>query len=235
MPQFRPSILISDAYGSAGNTTWYHRDGMCYTRKRSHSSYGGTAAQLEHLDVHRRALAAWRSIPHTTQLVWNDLAEAVEPHRPPFDHLAHISGQNLFVSAYHGFATLGNEHLPEPKAFKKFPPFSISFSDAHVENSTLVIPASVYMGGEAGAERYRLLAKLQLTKPGAGCHPGMLRNYLADRPCGNGDVSLRIPEYVSRFGLDLRQYQIHGRFILLDTVTGYRSQYQKMKFIINII
>ena len=39
MPQFRPSILVSDAYGSAGNTTWYHRDGKCYTRKRSHPVY----------------------------------------------------------------------------------------------------------------------------------------------------------------------------------------------------
>ena len=235
MPQFRPSILISDAYGSAGNTTWYHRDGKCFTRKRSHSSYGGTAAQLEHLDVHRRALAAWRSISHSTQLVWNNLASAVEPHRPPFDHLAHISGQNLFVSAYHGFATLGNEHLPEPKAFKRFPPFSVNLSDAHVENGTLVVPTTVTLGAEETPGRYRLLAKLQLTEPGKGCHPGLLRNYLADRPCSDGDVSLRIPDYVSRSGLDLRQYQVHGRFILLDTVTGYRSQYQKIKFIINII
>lgn len=41
-------------------------------------------------------------------------AEEVEPHRPPFDHKAYISGQNLFVSAYHGFATPGNEHVPSP-------------------------------------------------------------------------------------------------------------------------
>ena len=235
MPQFRPSILISDAYGSAGNTTWYHRDGKCFTRKRSHSTYGGTAAQLEHLDVHRRALAAWRAVPHSTQLIWNRLASEVEPHRPPFDHQAHISGQNLFVSAYHGFFTLGDEHLPEPEAFKKFPPFSVTLSDAHVENGTLVIPAAVRLGAEETLGRYRLLAKLQLTEPGKGCHPGMLRNYLADRSCSDGDIFLRIPDYVACSGLDLDQYQVHGRFILLDTVTGYRSQYQQKKFIINII
>lgn len=131
MPQFRPSILVSDAYGSAGNTTWYHRDGKCYTRKRSHPVYGGTAGQLEHLDVHRRALAAWRTVPHSTQLVWNRLAAEVEPHRPPFDHRAHISGQNLLVSAYHGFFTLGDEHLPEPQR-DSFPPFAIRLSDAIV-------------------------------------------------------------------------------------------------------
>ena len=55
----------------------------------------GTAGQLEHLDVHRRALAAWRSIPHQTQLEWNALAEDVEPHRPPFDHKANISPESL--------------------------------------------------------------------------------------------------------------------------------------------
>lgn len=91
-----------------------------------------TAGQLEHLDVHRRALAAWRTVPHSTQLVWNRLAAEVEPHRPPFDHRAHISGQNLLVSAYHGFFTLGDEHLPEPQRFDSFPPFAIRLSDAIV-------------------------------------------------------------------------------------------------------
>lgn len=235
MPQFRPSILVNDAYGSAGNSTWYHRDGKCYTRRRSHPVHGGTAGQLEHLDVHRRALAAWRTVPHSTQLVWNRLAAKVEPHRPPFDHLAHISGQNLFVSAYHGFFTLGNEHLPEPQRFDSFHPFAIKLSDATDDNGTLVIPVSVVLGVEPAAERYRLLAKLQVTEPGRGCHPGMLQNYLADEPCGSDPVHVRIPEYVSRAGAALNEYQVHGRFILLDTVTGYRSQYHKESFLIECV
>lgn len=107
MPRFYPSVLISDAYGSVGEVTFYHRNGKCYYRKRSHSRYPGTAAQTSALDVHRRALAAWREVPQRTQEAWNRLAEDVEPHRPPFDHKAYITGQNLFVSAYHGFATLG--------------------------------------------------------------------------------------------------------------------------------
>ena len=37
-------------------------------------------------DIPPLALAAWREVPHRTQLVWNELAEVVEPHRPPFDH-----------------------------------------------------------------------------------------------------------------------------------------------------
>lgn len=130
MPRFYPSILISDAYGSVGEVTFYHRNGKCYYRKRSHSRYPGTAAQTSALNVHRRALAAWREVPHQTQQVWNRLAEEVEPHRPPFDHKAFISGQNLFVSAYHGFATLGNEHQPSPVPFESFPPFAAFLGDA---------------------------------------------------------------------------------------------------------
>lgn len=234
MPQFRPSILVSDAYGSAGNTTWYHRDDKCYTRKRSHPVYVGTAGQLEHLDVHRRALAAWRIVPHSIQLTWNRLAAEVEPHRPPFDHQAHISGQNLFVSAYHGFFTLGDEHLPEPQRFESFPPFAIRLSDATVDGGTLVIPVSVILGVEPVPEHYRLLVKIQLTEPGRGCHPGMLRNYISDEPCGTDPVHVRIPDYVSRVGAALNQYQLHGRFILLDTMTGYRSQYHKESTVITI-
>lgn len=224
MPQFRPSILVSDAYGSAGNTTWYHRDGKCYTRKRSHPVYGGTAGQLEHLDVHRRALAAWRTVPHSTQLVWNRLAAEVEPHRPPFYHRAHISGQNLLVSAYHGFFTLGDEHLPEPQRFDSFPPSLLSPSGCLMPFWVIPVP-----------ERYRLLAKIQLTEPGRGCHPGMLRNYLADELCGTDPVHVRIPDYVSRAAAALNQYQVYCRFILLDTVTGYRSQYHKESFLIECV
>ena len=169
-------------------------------------------------------MAAWRSISHQTQLVWNTLAEDVEPHRPPFDHKANISDQNLFVSAYHGFYTLGNGHLPVP--FDNFPPYSIDLRDAHVESGILVIPAVVVLGGEENPGRYRLLAKLQLATPGKGCHTGMLRDYLADASCDSSVVHIRVPDYASIIGSGSNTCQVHGRFILLDNVTGYRSQYQ---------
>ena len=112
MPLYRPSILLSDAYGSVGSVTFYHRKGRCYTRRRVKASYPGTPAQLEHLAIHRRAMAAWASLERDTQLKWIEYETTAEPHRPPFDHKAHISGNNLFVSAYHGFALMGNEHTP---------------------------------------------------------------------------------------------------------------------------
>ncbi len=227
MPRFYPSVLIADAYGSVGEVTFYHRNGKCYYRKRSHCVNPGTAAQASALDVHRRALAAWREVPHQTQQVWNSLAEDVEPHRPPFDHKAFISGQNLFVSAYHGFATLGNEHVPSPVPFEKFPPFAVKLGDAVVADGRLMIPAVVTLGGRQDPDRYRLLAKIQLAEPGRGCHPGLMRNFLADGSCGDDAVSIVIPGYADIWGLRLDSYQVHVRFILLDTVTGYRSQYQQ--------
>jgi len=36
------------------------------------------------------------------------------------------------------------------------------------------------------------------------------------------------------WGLRLDKYQIHARFILLDTVTDYRSQYQQGAFCISV-
>lgn len=226
MPRFYPSVLISDAYGSVGEVTFYHRNGKCYYRKRSHSRYPGTAAQTSALDVHRRALAAWREVPHQVQLLWHKLGEDVEPHKPPFDHKACISGQNLFVSAYHGFTTLGNEHAPTPVPFEKFPPFAVGLGDAVKMSGSLVIPARVEMGSCPDASRYRLLAKIQLTAPGRCRHLGLLRNYLAEGNCAAGVVSIVIPGYAEQFGFELEQFQVYARFILIDSVTGYRSQYQ---------
>ena len=227
MPAFHPSILISDAYGSVGDVTFYHRGGKCFYRKRSESRYPGTETQLSALAVHRRALAAWRTVPQEVQQVWNAYGEEAEPHKPPFDHKAHISGQNLFVSAYHGFANLGNEHVPLPQRFASFPPFAVMLRDAAVVAGKLVIPAEVTISKGLDAGRYRMLAKLQLTEPGKGRHPGLMRNVLADKNCGDGQVSLIVPDYINICGFDLDEYQVHCRFLLLDTLTGYRSHYQE--------
>lgn len=234
MPAFKPSVLFDDAFGSIGDVTFYHRNGMCYYRKRSHCVNPGTPAQTSALEVHRRALAAWRSIPHGIQLIWNRYGMEAEPHKPPFDHTAHISGQNLFVSAYHGFATLGNEHVPTPQRFVKFPPFAVKLGDGVVSDGSLIIPAMVTLGGHKDPDSYRLLSKIQLAEPGRGCHPGLMRNFPADGSCGDEAVSIVMPGYTDIWGIRLDKYQIHARFILLDTVTGYRSQYQQGAFCISV-
>lgn len=97
-------------------------------------------------------------------------------------------------------------------------------ADAVKLGENLVIPAAVAIPSAWDAGRYRLLAKLLLDVPGTGKHPGHLKNYLADRVCGSGDVLIVVPNYATAWGLDLEAYQIHAKFVLLDTVTGYRSQ-----------
>ena len=226
------SVLIADVYGSAGDVTAYHREGKLFLRKKSTVGAPASPAQLDVQAVHHRALEAWRGLSDMEQHQWGVYAQLVEPHRPPFDHSSHITGHNLFVSAYHGFATLGNEHVPVPRAFEKFPPFVVEVGGASVVEGLLVLPLSVVIDAALTPERYRLLVKIQLTRPGKGRNPGKMRNVLADRPCGSSSVNLFIDPSI--WGLNLQQYQVHARFILLDTVTGYRSQYHQLSFLIGL-
>ena len=46
--------------------------------------------------------------------------------------------------------------------------------------------------------------------------------------------STRQKPFSDIWGLRLDKYQVHARFILLDTVTGYRSQYQQGAFCISV-
>jgi len=71
------------------------------------------------------------------------------------------------------------------------------------------------------------VAKLQLTEPGKGRHPRLLRNYLADANCDAAQIRVTVSGYTEQVGFELDQYQVYARFVLLDSVTGYRSQYQE--------
>ena len=232
MPRFTPSVIINDCYGSVGDVTFFHWKGGCYYKNRTRLVFAGTDAQLAQLDVHRRALAAWRTLDHDVQGEWHQLAKTVEPHRPPFDHTSHITGHNLFVSSYHGFARLGDEHVPEPHAFESFPPFAVEVGVASLVDGMVVLSVNVVIDHALNPERYWLLAKIQLTVPGKGRNSGKMRTVLADRPCGELPVHISVDP--SSWGLDLQEYQVHARFILLDRETGYRSQYQQQSFIISL-
>jgi hypothetical protein len=232
MPRFTPSVLISDCWGSVGDLTFYHVDGRCYFKKKNQCEFPGTDAQNSQLDVHRRALAAWRTLEHSVQLTWNALAEPVISHKPPFDNTAHISGQNLFVSAYHGFYTLGDEHVPYPQAWQKFPVHSLDFEDAAVDGTDLRLCFHSYFPETEPAGRYQVLSRIQLTKPGYGRNQGHMRNFLADAPCDSGDgrVCIVVDDFRRRWDLDLDEYQVHGRYVLLDRQTGYRNIPREFSF-----
>ena len=224
--EFKPSVLVSDVFGSAGDVTAVHRDGKTYLRKRRSGTTEMTPSQAAHAQVHSRALAAWRTQPQSVQELWHKLARDVEPHRPPFDHTSWISGQNLFVSAYHGFYTLGKEHVPEPVPFELFPPFALKAVEAIAHGEGLVLRLSL-SGLERlrNPERYWLYGQFQLGTPGKGMSSRLPRqSVLASAPCSVMPAEFVVDNYVASWGPSLPAYQVNANLILLDEVTGYRSQ-----------
>ena len=86
--------------------------------------------------------------------------------------------------------------------------------------------------GTSKFSRYRVLGKIQIEEPGVGRHPGRQRNYLS--PSVPDGASSEIEFVVPMNRNDLQMFQIHIRYLLLDTVTGYRSQYHSLSAIGNI-
>ena len=224
--EFKPSVLVSDVYGSAGDVTAVHRDGKTFLRKRRSGAGELSTAQQAHLAVHRRALAAWRTVPQSVQEVWHVYARDAEPHRPPFDHSSWISGQNLFVSAYHGFFTLGREHIPEPAPFESFPSFAVRKVEASVVEGALILRLSL-SGLEhlKDSERYWVYGMFQLSEPGRGVSSRLpKRSVLASGPCSLMPVEVVLDGFAEARGPALPAYQVHATLVLLDARTGYRSQ-----------
>lgn len=57
----------------------------------------------------------------------------------------------------------------------------------------------------------------------------------AKRDCNSNILQmLRVPDYDSIIGNGSNTCLVHGRFILLDNFTGYRSQYQQKSFLLQI-
>lgn len=233
MPRFYPDTLFSDCWSSIGDVTFYHRNGICYFRSKAYSEFAGTAEQLEQKTLHQRAIKAWRGLTSKDQKKWRRYAEGVAAHRPPYGDGNSISGYNLFVSAYHGFAQLGNEHVPVPKKFESFPIFSLDFISAEkVSLFDVQLRFKLTLCGTSKYNRYRVLGKIQIEEPGVGCHPGKMRNFLSESV--PDDASAEVSFVVPMNRNDLQVFQIHIRYLLLDTVTGYRSLYHSLSALGNI-
>ncbi len=232
MPRFYPNTLFSDSWSSVGNVTFYHRNGMCYWRSKSTLKFAGTASQIRALDVHKRALAAWRGISDDEKELWHRCAEPVMSHRPPFGVDGRISGYNLFVSAYHGFAALGRERVPIPCAWEGFPVFNLRFMNAvKADDGSAAISFNLFLGNGADYSRYRVLCKVQIGTAGVGRNNGKMKNYLSPSmpQSANSTVSINIPaDSIAAISSDSLQFHIN--YLLIDTRTGYRSQQQKISF-----
>lgn len=237
MPKYIPNTRFSDCWSSVGQVTFYHRNGVCFWKKKASPEFPGTLSQMEGQAVHHRALLAWKALESSIQEQWNTLAIPVQSHRPPFRRDHHISGYNLFVSAYHGFAQLGEEHIPCPQAYEDFPVVFCNYESVDVEDGdNLSVKLRVKLEGNIDPTRYRVAVRIQLTKPGAGRQPGYLRSFLASGNCveADGVVEVYAPNYRDIWDLDLPEYQVHMRYLLIDSKTGYRCNYRKSSFLMRI-
>lgn len=183
------------------------------------------------VDVHRRALAAWRELPHSVQLKWNEYAMEVPSHRPPFDGRGHITGHNLFVSAYHGFAQMGNEHVPEPVKWRPFPVLDIDSISVIRENGMIILKCSSHLNGTQFPEQYRLHLKVQFVPKGECKHPGLMRALIADNNFESSDCFVNVKSAKLEMANDASNgYRIFVRYSLIDTLTGYRNLYCEKTF-----
>lgn len=237
MPKFIPSAGIEDCYGSSGNITFYHRDGQCFYRKRPASVPAGTPSQLETSALHRRALQAWRTLDHQTQKTWADYGSAVLSRRPPYDGSTHITGHNLFVSAYHGFAQLGDEHIPEPLPWESFPLFVAEFVSARItEDAKLNLQFRVILSGTAQPERYRLHIRADIRKAEEASCRSWPRVFIAGENCTGEDsvVTVAVDDFSSVSGILSGHYKVRSRYLLIDSKTGYRCLAKGLSFEFNI-
>ena len=232
MPKYIPNSRFSDCYASVGNVTFFHKDGECYYRTKARPVFPGTAGQQVQLSIHQRGLREWRNLGHDEQLEWNALAKSVRSKRPPFNTSSHISGYNLFMSAYHGLACIGEERVPEPQPLPDFPVVCLELASAAVLNGT-DLQISFRINGDTISNRLRIIGKIQLTAPGYGCHRGKLRNHIGTIN-NDGQVTFTIQNYKVTSGLDLQEYQVHMRYFLIDAVSGHRSKEQSLSVRISI-
>ena len=234
MPKFIPSAGIEDCYGSSGNITFFHKDGQCFYRKRPSSIPPGTPSQLEATELHRRALEAWRTLDPQTQKLWSEFGSSVLSHRPPYDGTTHITGHNLFVSAYHGFAQLGDEHIPQPATWKAFPQFSAEFDSAQLteEGQKLQLKFRVFLPAAEEPQRYRLHIRADVRNIDEGSGSSWPRVFIAGENCSEAEslVTVTIEGFSTVSGILTGRYKVKSRYLLIDSMTGYRSMSKRLIF-----
>ena len=139
---------------------------------------------------------------------------------------SHISGYNLFMSAYHGLACIGEERVPEPRPLPDFPVVCLEPASVAVLNGT-DLQISFRINGDTISDRLRIIGKIQLTAPGYSYHRGKLRNHIGTIN-EDGQVIFTIRNYKDASGLDLNEYQVHLRYLLIDAESGHRSREQSL-------
>ena len=144
-----------------------------------------------------------------------------------------ITGHNLFVSAYHGFAQLGDEHIPEPAPWEGFPVFSAVFDSALLnEEGQLQLKFRVILSGASEPERYRLHLKADIKHIEEGSCHSWPRVFIAGENCSGTEsvVTVTVEDFSTLSGILTGQYKVKSRYLLIDTKTGYRCVAKRLSF-----
>ncbi len=150
--------------------------------------------------------------------------------RPPYDDKHYISGYNLFVSAYHGFAQLGREHVPVLQPYPLFPISHLQLLqiDSASSSGSVSLRYHLTLQNTDNPARWHVSAKIQLTAPGVGCDPGKMRTYMGIR-CSDNVIVFNVPSQGTE------DYQVHLRYRLIDVITGYRNNWLGIQSNTNVI
>jgi len=122
---------------------------------------------------------------------------------------------------------------PLPVKYEEFPVVWIGLDSAcEIEGGILQIRLRVRLDGNVDPTRYRLQIRMQLTCPGMGRNGGKMRSFIAQKNCTSSDciVTVLVPDYKRIWELDLPSYQVHCRYLLIDSQTGYRNIFRKKSF-----
>ena len=230
MPKFHPTPIIQDCWSSIGDITFYHRNGQCYWKRKARTPFVGSPAQLDQAQVHHRAILAWQRQPHSIQLQWNECARTAPSHRPPYNEPHHISGFNLFVSAYHGFAQLGREHVPVPQPFPKFPSATLELLQIIPGTGVTALRCRLTLTDIVNPVRWHLSARVQLTASGMGSYSGYMRSCMVTHssPINIIHDTSSLVITLNAANSIIGHIRAHIKYCLIDDITGYRNNWQRV-------
>lgn len=132
---------------------------------------------------------------------------------------------------------MGREHSPEPVRFETFPGFALSMVSADVVGEDQVLRFSVAGLEFVEGSRYWLYGRVQLVEAGRGKSSRVpWKSVLASGPCSGGLAEMVVSSFRSVWPVvdGASVFGVNVSFVLLDAVTGYRSQKHRQLFVVEI-
>jgi hypothetical protein len=120
--------------------------------------------------------------------------------------------------------------VPEPQPFPEFPSAALELLQIMPGTGLATIRCRLTLADTTHPERWHLSARIQLTAPGVGFNPGLMRAY---RPTSVNFVSIgpttstRVVTFSVTAHSNINEYQVQIRYRLIDLVTGYSNNWLK--------